>query len=136
MADPVNEDLPGDAEEVENEADAEGEGGEEDLTGLKSALGRLKTEKSKLKDELAQTKAELAFTKSVPRGLKNVKAARALAKEFDLIKEDGSLDVTAFKKQFPEQFNSPPGNAGEGTTQPARTGSSMNAWIRARAGRK
>lgn len=136
MADTVNEDIPGDAEEIEEVAEAEGDGEEQDLSGLKSALGRLKTEKSKLKDELAQTKAELAFTKSVPRGLKNVKAARALAKEFDMLDESGALKVAEFRRAFPEQFASPPGNAGEGTTQPARTGSTMNGWIRQMAGRK
>lgn len=134
MPDPNEENLPGDAEEVETEA--EGDGEEQDLHGLKSALTRLKTERTQLKDELAKMKAENAFMASIPKGLKNPRAARVLAAEFNLLKEDGSLDAAGFKKQFPEFFPSTPGNAGEGTTQPAPSGVTPNEWIRRKAGRK
>ncbi len=136
MPDPNEDNLPGDAEEVEQETEAEGDGEEENLHGLKSALSRLKTERTQLKDELAKMKAENAFMASIPKGLKNPRAARVLAAEFDLIMEDGALDVTAFKKQFPEFLPSAPGNAGEGTTTPAPSGVTPNEWIRRKAGRK
>lgn len=134
MPDPENEILPGDAEEVET--DAEGEGEPEDLTGLKSALGRVKTERSKLKDELAKVRAENAFLSSIPRGLKNPRAARVLAAEFGLLKEDGAIDADAFKKQFPEQFTTPSAHAGEGLTTPTQSGLTPNEWIRRKVGRK
>ena len=97
----------------------------------------MKGDRAKLKDELAKVKAENAFLHSVPRGLKNPRAARVLAAEFGLLKEDGALDVAAFKKQFPEQFTAATtANAGEGTQDPAPGKLTMNGWIRRQAGRK
>ena len=132
------EETPADGEEHDGDgAPADGEGEAEDLSGLKSALGRVKADRAKLKDENSKLKAENAFLRSVPRGLKNPRAARALASEFGLLKEDGALDVAAFQKQFPEQFTSTSSaNAGEGTQSPAPRTGSMNAWIRQKAGRK
>src|SRR5690606_28213130 len=101
MSDPNDKDLPGDAEEVDT--DTEGDATEpEDLTGLKSALGRLKDDRKVLKQKLADALTENAFLVSLPKGVQNPKAVRALAREFGMIKDDGTLDAEAFKKEFPQ----------------------------------
>ena len=67
-------------------------------------------------------------------GIRNLKAAYAVAREFGLVK-DGKFDVSEFKKKAPEFFASTVGAApGAGTQSPAPTGG-MNAFIRAAAGR-
>lgn len=136
MADHDNEDLPGDAVE-DDAADAEGEGGE-DLSGLKSALAKVKAKNKALKEALADAKTEGAFVASLPKNLRNPEVAKVLAREFGLVKSDGTLDAEAFKKQFPEQFtnSTATANAGTGTNKPAKGGPTPNEWIRAQAGRK
>jgi len=136
MADQETETLTDEVEEEQTNPEGEAQG--EDLTGLKSTLSKLKTERTALKAQLAEQKQETTFFASLPAGVKNPRAARVLAQEFGHIGEDGTLDVEAFKAQFPEQFSNaiPPGNAGEGTQQPASSGNSMNEWIRHQAGIK
>ncbi len=79
---------------------------------LRTALKELKGAKGEERDaKIEEIQAALdastktnAFHDSCPPEISNRRAARALAKEFDCIRGDGTLDVDKFKQECPSQF--------------------------------
>jgi hypothetical protein len=92
-------------------------------------------------DKLATEEKKSAFYEAAHAGgVKNLKLAWTVAVTDDLFKRDGSPDIEAIKKDYPELFASTNSNAnagaGAGAGQGAGNGQAdMNALIRQAAGR-
>lgn len=86
-----------------------------------------------------QTKRADFYAAAKDAGVNNLKLAWTAAKQDNLYKRNGDVDLTALKEAYPELFHTeerkpPPGNAGAGT-QKQPSGSTMNDLIRRAAGR-
>jgi len=136
----------------------------DDIAGLKSALTSERQQRKDLEGQLrdAAAKAEKGseaekllteqadqlqglelqaafYDDAHTQGVTNLKLAWMAAQEVDAFDRRGNVNWEALKTQFPELFGKstiPAGDAGKGTqTPPTGDEKSMNAFIRAEAGR-
>lgn len=136
----------------------------DEVAGLKSALSserqQRKDNEAALRDAAAKvekgSEAEKALTEQADtlqgleeraafydnahtQGVTNLKLAWMAAQEIDAFDKRGNVNWEGLKTQFPELFTKttiPSGDAGKGTkTAPAGDQKSINAFIRAEAGR-
>lgn len=87
----------------------------------------------------AQSQAEF-YEAAHAQGVKNLKLAYVVATTDELVDSKGRVNFDEMKKRYPELFGGlpgkPAGNAGTGTSEKLTPNHSMNAYIRAAAGRK
>jgi hypothetical protein len=111
-----------------------------DLASKAQAGSEAQTQLTQLADQLKAGEKQTAFYETAhASGVKNLRlawiAAQSDAKYF---KGNGSLDIDAFKSDYPELFGTqqvPPGNGGNGNGQGGGGAVSMDQIIRQAAGR-
>ena len=115
------------------------------LAALTKALGKETPEAAKavlseMASELEAANRRASFAEEAGKpeiGCTNPKAAFAIAQADGLFDKRGAVNWPALKTAAPELFRrpTPAGNAGQGTGTPPPATKSMNAFIRAAAGR-
>ena len=107
----------------------------------KGSQGATKEALERLTSDLDAANARADFFADATKaeiGCSNPQLAWLAARESDLIDKKGRVNWEQLKTHYPELFRRPAppaGNAGAGTSSPPTAGKSMNAYIRAAAGR-
>ena len=135
---------------------------ESHITGLKGALDSERTERKSLAKQIRELSAradegsdlrkrldaltgdlesasrKAAFYESAPADAANLRLAWLAAQDGGLVASDGKVDWNRLRTHHPELFRRavPTGNAGSGAQQEGQGGGSMNAFIRAAAGKR